>query len=455
MKTTNSKHLNLFLAIALATTAACGSDSKGGDDDDDDNMPTKAYLTVVGDSNVFLENGWTHRLSVRYHGADNQALAGSVDFRVVGGSGGGNLLDSSGVTNSDGIVQVDLVAGSAGDALFTIEAAAAAADSVTWQIAVTEGAKPLAPLDATGSYSMGSEFDVTSGLPGAAGTIINSFIEMTDDPYDPATFVIDALVEELDSGFVEGLISVARPALDGLVNEMILAYSPDFIDDIMRIGDLLGQLTREFGIVSTLDIQAATGIEGHELGATHVIAGVTFDIDGADYTFSMADIGEEDIVVSNVAFRMNSETKVIIGEHSFPLSYGSVLMLALNQVIIPLIDPRASDLYELLEGMVDCYAVGVEVANYVGFGSPSLYEGACTVGLAAVASEIEMDIRDIDSAGVVLTISGDATPQDTNTDRKVDVLRGGQWEGTISYGDTQATLARPDNTFRAERMEPR
>ena len=182
MKTTISKHLSLFLAATLAaTTFACASDT-GGDDDDDNNPAEGAYLSIVGDRDVFLENGWTTRLTVRY----------------------------TGVTNSDGVVQVDLVAGPSGDALFTVEASAPYAEPVVWQVAVSEGAPPLPPLDSTGRYSVGSKFDIVSGLPGTAGDIINGFVEMTDDPYDPATFVLDLIVDKVDSGFIASSASSRR-----------------------------------------------------------------------------------------------------------------------------------------------------------------------------------------------------------------------------------------------------
>lgn len=454
MKTTNTnKLIKLLLVAAVTTAAACAGGDTGGDDDDDNVNPDEAFLTIVGDRDVFLENGWTHRLVVRYHDGDNEPLAGQVEFNLVGVAGGANLLDASGVTNSDGLVQIDLVAGQNGDSLFTVEASAVSADTVDWQIAVSEGAPPLPPLDPTGTYSMDNEFDIVSGLPGAAGDIINGFIEMTDDPYDPATFILDLVIEEMDVGFIEDLLDAARPALDGILNDLILSSSPDFVTKLLDIGDKLGQITRNFGLQSTLKVEVVGGIEGDDLGATHTITGVNLKVDGIVYKYTMPELSMTNIVVTQVGFRINAgETKVTVDEHSFPLSYGSVIMVALNEIIIPLVDPFASNLEELLSNLVDCYAVGFELADFIGFGSPGLYEGACEIGISAAASEIENQIRAIDDEALVLSIHGDAKPQDTNTDRKVDVLLNGHWEGTITYGSSSATLVRDDNTFRGERM---
>ncbi|RMH38020.1 MAG: hypothetical protein D6689_20315 [Deltaproteobacteria bacterium] len=439
------------MLAALALAPACAATDTGGDDDDDV-LPDTAYLTIVGDRDVFLENGWTYRLSVRYHDAAGEPLAGRVDFRIVGPAAGASLLDDGGVTNGDGLVAVDLVAGAQGEAVFTVEATAANAEPAIWNIAVSEGVPPLPPLDVTGTYDVDNHFDIVSGLPGTAGDIVNTFIELTDDPYDPATFLLDKLQDEIDSGVINDLVDAARPALDGFLNDLIRSYSPDFVSTLLDIGDKLGQVTRNLGLESTLKIEIVGGVEGDDLSATHTVRGVTFRIDGVEYAYSMADLSMDDITVEGVGVRMDGETKVYIDEHSFPVSYGAIAMLALDEVIIPLVDSSATNLQELLSHLVDCYTVGVEIANYIGVGSPGLYEGACELGIAAAASEIENQIRSIDDAGIVLTIHGDAKPQDTNTDRKVDVLLNGRWEGTISYAGTDAALSRDDNTFRGERM---
>lgn len=448
MKTTLKQATLLFGILALG---ACSSAGSGGGDDGNGN-PDSANLTIVGDPNQFMENGWTVRLSVRYHDDDNEPLAGQVDFRISGVSGGALLSSGSSVTNADGVAQVDLQAPATGEAVFKVIAEAAEAAPVEWTVAVSAGAPPLPPLDPKGRYQVNSEFDVVSGLPGTAGDVINGFIEMTDDPYDPATYILDRIQAEIDSGFIEDLLDAARPGLDAIVNDLLMEYSPDFVTDILAVGNKLGQLTRHFGLVSTLDVHLGDGVEGEELMATHTVTGYAFTIDGTRYTYDMADIGLAPMVAEQVTFRMENETKVHVGEHAYQLSYGAMIMIALEEIIIPMVDPFATDIEELLGNLVNCSALGIELADLIGFGSPGLYEGACLIGLSAAASEIENQIRGIDDAGLVLTISGEAKPQDTNTDRNVDVLFGGLWEGTVSYAGTPATLSRPDNTFRGDRM---
>lgn len=438
--------------FALAASLAVACSSAGTDDNGGGGEPTpgNAHLTIVGDSNVFLENGWTHRLKVKYHDGSDAPLAGQVDFAIVGNSNGGALIKTFGVTNADGIVEVDMRAGADGDASFKIKASAEYADAVEWTIAVSAGAPPLPPLDPTGSYTTHSSFDIVSGLPGPVGDAINGLIEATDDANDPATFVIDVALDEIDNGTIESLVDAARPFLDGVLNDLILSYAPDFVQDILDVGNKLGQVARNFGTVSTFKIEKTGGVEGEELVGTHTMTGMYFDIDGTRTTFSMAELGMQNLVAEQVAVRLEGETKVVIGEHNFQLSYGSVLMVALNQLIIPLIDPTANNLGDLLTNLVDCQAVGAQMSSTIGFGSPGLYETACSVGLVAATGLIEDQIRDLDNNAMVLGVNGDAKPQDTNTDRKVDVLLGGKWFGNMMYANTPATLG--DSTFRGERQ---
>ena len=69
-------------------------------------------------------------------------------------------------------------------------------------------------------------------------------------------------------------------------------------------------------------------------------------------------------------------------------------------------------------------------------------------GLNAAAGFIQDQLTELQ--GMDLDINGEAKPMDTNTDAKVDVLLNGEWNGTVSYLGTPATLQ--DSTFRGDRQ---
>jgi len=444
---TASKLSALFVALAIAGMGCSSSATDPGDGNPPE--PGNAYLTIVGDSNVFMESGWTQKISVRYHDGNDGALAGAVDFSVVGNSNGGTISSPSSVTNSDGQASIDVIAGAQGEAAFTIRAEAPYADAVEWTIAVSAGDPPLPPLDVTGRYTVTSDIDLVSGLPGTVGDVVNGFIDMTDDPYDPATWLIDVVLDEVNNGTVVSVVNSFRPALDGFLNDLLLNLAPNFVHNILDIGDKFGQVSRHFGVVSTLDVHPSSGIEGAELAATHTMTGMFFSIDSNRYSYAMADLGLQNQADDDLSFRMENENKVFIGEHSFNMPYGAMLLVALDDVIIPMVDPYASNLGDLLADSIDCTTIGQQISDYVGFGSPSLYEGACQLGMNAAAGYIEDQVRSLQ--GMDLTLStGEAKPMDTNTDALVDVLLNGQWTGNISYFGTPAPLS--GATFRGERQ---
>jgi hypothetical protein len=450
MNTAKTLRTSIFALVTATALAACSSSKGPGDGGGGEPQPGDAYLTIVGDTNVFLEHDWRQTLTVKYHDSEGQALAGLVEFTIVGTPGGATLADDASATGPQGLANAELIAGAEGDAVFRVRAEAEYADAVEWTVSVSEGEPPLPPLDVTGRYNVQSDFDLVSGVPGTVGDVVNGFVDMTDGPYDPATWLIDLVVEEIDSGTIENLINAARPVLDGVVNDLLLSLAPQFVNDILEIGDKFGQVARNFGTMTTLDVEDVGGVEGDELAATHTMTGVFFKIDGQQYSFAMADFGMNIITIENIPFSVANETDVAIGAHEFPLSYGSLLLLALDNVIIPMIDPWANNLYDLLGNMVDCYAVGVEIADFIGFGSVGLYEGACELGIGAAAGFLYDQIESLDASAMVLGIAGEARAQDTNTDRKVDVLSAGEWNGNITYAGQPGTLS--GATFRGQRM---
>jgi hypothetical protein len=182
--------------------------------------------------------------------------------------------------------------------------------------------------------------------------------------------------------------------------------------------------------------------------AEHIMNELIFTIDGDSYPYPLADMGVT-VPTAQVPFHYTA-TRFELGAHEFPLSYGTILMVALEQIIIPLINDSATDLESLLTDLVDCAAIGDAVSDYLGFGTPGLYEGACLLGIEAAAGYIESQILSLDGSAMVLGISGSARWIDSNADHRVDVLQGGTWEGDMSYAGTPAPLG--ESTFRGERM---
>ncbi len=234
----------LLFALALATgAAACGSDATGDE--------AGAYLTIQGNPNIYLEPDFQRSLTVRYHDADGNPLAGEVRFEIEGEPSGSTIDLALGATNADGDSSFTVFAGQE-ETSFRIRAFAELADSTEWVVTVNN--PPVNPdMDIRGNYRVTSDFDIASGVPGTVGDIINEFIDMTDGDTDPATYLLDKVIGD-GTGAVANAINGIRPFLDGALNDVILNAAPDVVNDIKKIGQDFGQVARHFGVVSTLDI---------------------------------------------------------------------------------------------------------------------------------------------------------------------------------------------------------
>lgn len=305
------------------------------------------------------------------------------------------------------------------------------------------------PLDATGMYQIDSEFDLISSMPGTVGEVTNTFIEMTDDPYDPASWLIDRILAEWDGGVIEDIVEGARPALDRWMHEEMLENSPDLVAQLVDVGDQFGQVTRAFGINSTLEV---AGDSGDGLSATHTAMGYHFRIDGAEHAWTLDELERDPVEVEGVGVEFDG-TSMSLSEHSIPLQYGGFLAMVLDDVIIPEVNPNASDLGDLFLSLVDCAAIGQRIFAELEFGNAGLYEGLCEMGLESGAGFIMEKLVSIDEeAQVRLIISGAARAADQSGDRRIDTLTKGEWAGAIDYAGSSGALLDNANTFEGQRM---
>jgi hypothetical protein len=171
----------------------------------------------------------------------------------------------------------------------------------------------------------------------------------------------------------------------------------------------------------------------------------TEELDFAFHDYQLADVK-----VTGVGVHLDGTGKLTIDSHKLPLSYGTLLHLAVDNVIIPMVDPAAVDLSDVLHDAVDCSNVGEYVYEAIGIGSPSTYEAACDAGLTFAASAIYQQIDKIDSSAFEFDVSGIAKAVDTNHDGKADKIQTGTWARTLSYAGTPAPLSTA--TFLGQRL---
>jgi hypothetical protein len=289
------------------------------------------------------------------------------------------------------------------------------------------------PLTPEGRFSVTSDFDLAQNLPGTAGSIANYFIQATDDPDDPTRFIVQQLVNQLPAGSIKNAVNGAIPFVAGYLNDRLLQVAPNFVSTIVNVGNKFGQVAHHFGTLETLDIQAN--------GATvKTVTGLHFKVDNIDLDFAFKDYGMQDISVPNLQVSLEQSGKLSFGEHKYGMKYGAVLKLALDMAIIPLIDPTASNLGDLLKNVVNCQAVGQYVYEAVDIGSPSTFQAACTAGLNAAGPALYNALNQIDTSALEFNLNGVARAIDKNKDGKMDDIATGLWKGELKYSGTPAAL---------------
>ena len=303
----------------------------------------------------------------------------------------------------------------------------------------TNPAEP-APATAEGKFTLHSKFDLATNLPGKVGTVVNVIISATDDSNDPVKFIYEKVIDGLSEGPVKNALRGAGPLVTGYLNDRLLAIAPNFVTRMITLGNRFGDIAKNFGTTSELVITKTA--DGYM--STHTTTGVEFKLTDASGTtelqFPFADYRMPSIRVENVPVALEASGKLTIQPHAVSVSFGQVLRIGIDDMIIPMIDSEAQNLGELFQNLIDCRQVGIAVFDALRLGSAGAFEAACRTGLGAGATFVYQKVAEIDSSALQLDITGVAKAIDRNRDGKMDDLQRGAWTGTVKYATAPAAL---------------
>lgn len=307
-------------------------------------------------------------------------------------------------------------------------------------------------VDATGRYQLKSSIDLAQNAPGKAGEVAQAIIAATDDGDDPTSWILDQVINSMSSGTFKNILQTSKPFIAGYLNDRLLEIAPDFVTTMVQVGNDFGEVSKSFGLNETLDIAGAPGA----YTGKHSVLGVRFKIDNVESEYAFADYGTTAVTAEGVGVSVEPSTgKITLADHKIPLAYGKVLRIALDGAVIPMVDPSAGNLGELLANQVNCQVVGEAindaVVDTIGFGpGAGTFRAACQLGLQKGAELIYNKIAEIDGSALELGITGTAKGLDKNGDNKLDTIQTGTWAGTMSYAGAPATLT--GATFFGSRM---
>jgi hypothetical protein len=306
-------------------------------------------------------------------------------------------------------------------------------------------------LDASGKYQMRSTFDIATNMPGKVGEVTNAIIAATDETDDPTKWILEMIIAKMPDGTFKNILSGAKPFVSGYLNQRLLSIAPDFVTTMKQTGSDFGQMAKNFGLNEQLEVSGS----GTAYTSTVTALGVHFKVDAIESDVNFADHQIANVSAASVGVTLDATGKLDIAEHKLPLSYGKVLRIGLDTVIIPALDPSATNLNTLLVSLVNCQAVGVAIndalASQFGYGGgATFWQSACTGGLQFGAQAIYSKLDSVDSSALEFSLVGTAKAVDTNADQKVDAVQTGKWTGSLSYSGTPAPLSAA--TFTAQRM---
>jgi hypothetical protein len=165
--------------------------------------------------------------------------------------------------------------------------------------------------------------------------------------------------------------------------------------------------------------------------------------------FPFSDYAIPDIRVADVPVALESSGKLTIQPHAISVSFGQLLRVGIDDMILPMVHDDARNLGELFLALINCRQVGIAVFDALKLGSAGAFEAACRTGLTAGSNYIYQKIAEIDANALQLEISGSAKAIDRNRDGKMDDLQRGTWTGMVKYGPVPAPLGTSTFTGRA------
>ncbi len=303
--------------------------------------------------------------------------------------------------------------------------------------------------DLIGPYLVESRFALLDGLPVDELGPLNQFIELTDDPYDPATWLLDRISTELPPEYAAAL-ELARSwfVLDEHVHRFLIDNSPSFFRRVVDLGKDLGQVVNTLGLQTRLTI-SYDPLESSGGVATHEITGAVFWVNDRRYEFTVEEMKwpHPHIAAYGIPLRVRPDDTLDIEQHLLSLPYGALLLYAVENVIIPRQDPMGRTFNDLLAGLVDCDRLGVLLAEELEQGTPADYTTACLSAMGDGLDAIDALLREKVDLPAKLTITGNAIPVDEDCDCRINTLQNGTWAGELTFEDGTAALPAPDQQF--------
>lgn len=237
---------------------------------------------------------------------------------------------------------------------------------------------------------------------------------------------------------------VAAPWVQEQINSYVDQYIPN---GVMAFAEMAGDIARAINqakIYSELNVQEGSDTAQpmtHRLVEMEVLL---HDLQGDEHIrkFNLADAGLTSLQTNaNISVDVDYVT---IPEHEFALHYGKLVQYIYLHEMLPLFGYSSSA--EMLGSWIDCAAVGVYLAEEIGFMGATDYENYCNVAITMAGDTFDNSISGfIDSEGT-LKLEGTCTASDIDPITNIaETLSDGKWVG--QWGEDAGGAGNVSGTF--------
>lgn len=305
-----------------------------------------------------------------------------------------------------------------------------------------------------GEYTMTSRFDVTEGTAPELDAILEGFTGLSRDP---AAYLVGLVAgasgtpgwlrDALGVSFVRSTVtSLLRSAIDDI-------NVPEEVDQILDTGADLDAALSQASFVSTLTLSEPN--EFTVLGATHQLRELQVPLDGAMVSRSVSVTP----ATFDVTFDAAAPGTIVIPGHDFALSFGQLVQLILNDVLLPRLPGSPHSLAELMFRLFPCSDVAAAISGEPGT-TQDVVNGVCQVGVSLLGGYFDSKIEGL-FAYETFHMDGRGQLQDTDYDYARETIgmgtSNGSWTGTDGTLSFPGTLAgqRPDAARRSHPVRER
>lgn len=305
----------------------------------------------------------------------------------------------------------------------------------------------LLTLSPTGNYDSTSVFDFTGAIPGQVGDIIDEISLLFSSP---GMFLIEQ-VKKLAALYVgqfvtDTIFGLFEDKVAEIIDDWMFNQSPDWVQDILLVGQDLFQIVNNLEMLATLRISKLQNdyyVQGILLWdgiALYWRLGCAregepgYDPSCGRNEFSLAAFSNTefpmDIVEGRFTASIQNFDQLDIDNHTIKINYGKLIIFALNELILPAVSGH-HNLEDAILSFVDCASIadGIYFSGLSSIGiSESDIEGFCIDGIKLIVRPVMFILTGL-AVDSQMRMSGHAVLVDDDDDLRVDRIRDGRFLG--------------------------